>query len=791
MSSPVQPASNGSNRVRIVVATSVMLTFISYWRAAAIVLNDLGSSAFYACGIAEQAIGKSAPWFIVAVMLFSFAVRAVYVESCSMFVRGGVYRVVKEALGGTLAKISVSALMFDYILTGPISGVSAGQYIAGLINEIFATADAHGWIPRAAHSLFHGTPQLDVNWTSVLLALGVTAYFWWENIKGIHESSEKALRVMQVTTVMVVILLGWSALTLVKSGYQPVPLPTPQNLHFSKESLGFLSHSFPEQSLARMFGVLGILMAFGHSVLAMSGEESLAQVNRELAHPKLKNLKRAAIIIAIYSFVFTGLTALLFVMLIPDSVRVPVYKDNLIAGLAMYLWGPQLLRLLFRGFVVVVGFLILSGAVNTAIIGSNGVLNRVSEDGVLADWFRFPHHKYGTSHRIINLVVLLQILTILASRGNVYVLGEAYAFGVIWSFTFNSLAMLVLRFKYKGVRGWKVPPNFTIAGHEIPVGLASVFMVLLSTALINLFTKSVATVAGVSFAVVFFVIFTVSENANRKKYALVEQQMKDHFQLLQRDTVGRDTLNIRAGNVLVPVRDYNTLAHLRWALERINTSEQDVVVMSARVSRFGAAAYDLAMEQIFSDYEQTLFTRAVSVAESFGKRVSLLVVPAGDVWSAIVQTAHNLESSAVVAGLSSKMTPAEQAFALGRAWEAIPEPKQQFVLQIVRPDGVVDTFRIGPHTPTMKNEDVVLLHRLWLNVTREPGLENLHHHDILTEALTRFAHDYGARDRDDILRDLRRATGDGGTALPRRLADQIPTAHKEPTSPRSEEPPQD
>jgi amino acid transporter len=147
MSSPLQPGNSASNKVRIVVATSVMLTFISYWRAAAIVLNDLGSSAFYAAGIAEQAVGKSAPWFILGVMLFSFTVRAVYVESCSMFVRGGVYRVVKEALGGTLAKISVSALMFDYILTGPISGVSAGQYISGLINDIFVTADAHGWYP--------------------------------------------------------------------------------------------------------------------------------------------------------------------------------------------------------------------------------------------------------------------------------------------------------------------------------------------------------------------------------------------------------------------------------------------------------------------------------------------------------------------------------------------------------------------------------------------------------------------------------------------------------------------
>src|SRR5256884_805748 len=136
MGLPFQPAGSATNRVRIVVATSVMLTFISYWRAAAIVLNDLGSSAFYAAGIAEQAVGKSAPWFILAVMLFSFCVRAVYVESCSMFVRGGVYRVVKEAMGGTLAKISVSALLFDYVLTGPISSVSAGQYLAGFVDDI-------------------------------------------------------------------------------------------------------------------------------------------------------------------------------------------------------------------------------------------------------------------------------------------------------------------------------------------------------------------------------------------------------------------------------------------------------------------------------------------------------------------------------------------------------------------------------------------------------------------------------------------------------------------------------
>ena len=128
--------SDRQQAAKIVVATTVALSFISFWRAAAIVLSDLASSAFYAGGIAEQAIGKSAPWFILGVMLFSFAVRSVYMESCSMYVRGGVYVVVRDAMGRFLARLSVSALIFDYILTGPISAVAAGQYLARLVNEI-------------------------------------------------------------------------------------------------------------------------------------------------------------------------------------------------------------------------------------------------------------------------------------------------------------------------------------------------------------------------------------------------------------------------------------------------------------------------------------------------------------------------------------------------------------------------------------------------------------------------------------------------------------------------------
>src|SRR5437588_6452679 len=269
---PTPPASSlKAGPPRVLVATTAMLAFISFWRAAAIVLNDMGSSAFYAGAIAEHFMGKTAPWFVLAIMLLSYAVRAVYIESCSMFVRGGVYRVVKEAMGGTLAKFSVSVLMFDHILTGPISGVSAGLYLVGLLNELL----------RHAHSSF----MLNVNWTAALFAGAVTVYFWWENIKGIPESSEKALRIMYVTTVMVVMMIAWCSYTLLVRGGHLPPLPHLANIKYSDDALGWLKNS----SLPYNVTLIAILIGLGHSVLAMSGEETMAQVYREIEAPKLKN----------------------------------------------------------------------------------------------------------------------------------------------------------------------------------------------------------------------------------------------------------------------------------------------------------------------------------------------------------------------------------------------------------------------------------------------------------------------------------------------------------------------
>lgn len=732
-------AGNGtlSNKTKVVVATTVMLSFISFWRAAAIVLSDLASSAYYAGGIAETQIGKSAPWFILAIMLFSYAVRAIYVESCGMFVRGGVYKVVHEAMGGTLAKVSVSALMFDYILTGPISGVSAGLYLAGIINEMGDRWQIKGLHFNSAHF-------------AAGFALLATVYFWRKNILGMHESSIKALRIMQITTVMVVVLIAWSLLTMLLHGYQPVPLPVKENLHLSQESLGWL-----KGTIAPTFTAVAIMIGLGHSLLAMSGFETLAQVYRELDSPKLLNLKRAGNVIFLYSMLFTSLASFFAVMLIPDSER-PKYLDNLLGGLSMFLAGPPTVKLLFHIFVVVVGTMILAGAVNTAIIGSNGVLNRVAEDGVLPAWFRKPHRKFGTTSRLINTVVLLQILTIVLSQGDVNTLGEAYAFGVVWSFSFNALSVLVLRFKQPENREWKVPINFRIGKTEIPVGLGLITLFLFTLACINIFTKQLATIAGLSFTVVFFLLFFISEKINRAKHEK-HGSADEQFRLDESEEVTQQQIKARPGNVLVACRNPNHLEHLEKVLEKTDTRKIDIVVLSVhRVTAAASGEYDLQPDQIFATAEQNLFTHVVSLAEKAGKHVELLAVAAADPWLGIVQTAQKLQSSRVVCGLSPIFAnnPAEQGRAVGEAWESLEEPRPSMSLEVVLPDSQSKFFNLGPHPPQLWPEDVDRVHRMWLELCARAGGAKLHHRDIVGVALNRLEKQLHSAQYDDVLIDI-------------------------------------
>jgi amino acid transporter/nucleotide-binding universal stress UspA family protein len=668
------------NAAKVIVVSSVTFTFISYWRTAAVVLCDLASTAYYIGGIVENAIGKAAPWFILAVMLFSYAVRSVYIESSSLFVRGGVYRVVKEAMGGFLAKLSVSALMFDYILTGPTSGVSAGQYIVGLVLDT---------LPLIGLEVNPDYVKSIKDAGSVLIACAITLYFFRLNLRGIHESSDKALKIMIATTIMAVVILVWCGVTLAMNGPADPknPLPWQPDLRTRSERppnpvtgkpespLGFIRDAVPGKELDKppteinwftLVGILGLFIAFGHSILAMSGEETLAQVYREVESPKLPNFRKAAFIVFIYSLVLTAGISFLAVLLIPDAERTGTYKDNLIGGLAMYVVGPHLVKLLLNGFVVVVGFLILSGAVNTAIIGSNGVLNRVAEDGVLPDLMLRPHPRYGTTYRLLYLILVLQLFTIIVTWGNMDILGEAYAFGVVWSFVFKAAAMVVLRFKDPTPREFKVPFNIRLGRYEIPIGLTLIFLVLLLTAVINFLTKEVATYGGMAFTALFLTIFLVSEHFHERKRKGKHHEHLEQFNRQIREEITPTTLGLtKTYRKLVAIRSPQNLFMLEKALAETDPVTTSVVVMTAKVLPAGDT-HEAPPELDY--YDERLLTAVVDRAERAGKEVRPLIVPTNNPLHAVLKTAQDLQVQELVMGASNKYTADEQLEQIGFYW---------------------------------------------------------------------------------------------------------------------------
>src|SRR5579872_1384111 len=337
----------------VIIVGSVMFSFISYWRVAAVVLCDLASTAFYIGGVVEQAIGPAAPWYILAVMLFSYAVRAVYIESCSLFVRGGVYRVVKEAIGAFPAKAAVSALLFDYILTGPISAASAGQYLIGWFLELMALVDPNLAITETARRA-----EIKQYGAIVLVWCGITLV-----VKG--PVNRVPIRPDLSPKVQYEVETGPDRMTgelreqwkrdpatgklvpQLDAEGREVPRTNSITGH-QEDPLGFLPSLFPSLAerlrsfdhVLSFIGILGLALAFGHSILAMSGEETMAQVYREVESPKLPNFKKAAFVIFAYSLILTAGISFLAILLIPDEVRIKEYADNLLGGLAMHVIGP-------------------------------------------------------------------------------------------------------------------------------------------------------------------------------------------------------------------------------------------------------------------------------------------------------------------------------------------------------------------------------------------------------------------------------------------------------------------
>jgi hypothetical protein len=309
--------------------------------------------------------------------------------------------------------------------------------------------------------------------------------------------------------------------------------------------------------------------------------------------------------------------------------------------------------------------------------------------------------------------------------------------------------VIVLRFQ-RNDQEYKTPLNVRIGRFEIPVGLVLTSLILFAVALANLFSKRIATLSGVSFMIVLFFIFTISER-------LMRAQRRDSglelFNLDIRDDVSAGTLHVRPGCVLVAVRDYNRMPHLQSVLNKTSVRKHDIVVMSVRaVSKAGAGEYGLSRNQLFAEYEQELFTHVVSMAEKQGKPVELVVIPGLNPFDAMVQTAARLRASRLVTGVSARMASEELARRIGQAWERLPEPRHAFSLEIISEGRPSIFVNLGPHPPRLWPGDIDLAHRMWLELSEKFGAR-LHHRDIVGVALRRMSRDLQSR-RQDVMSDI-------------------------------------
>jgi hypothetical protein len=276
----------------------------------------------------------------------------------------------------------------------------------------------------------------------------------------------------------------------------------------------------------------------------------------------------------------------------------------------------------------------------------------------------------------------------------------------------------------------------------------------------NLFTKKIATIYGLSFTLALFAVFWYSARRNAARRA-AEGPAQEEFNLEIRPGVDPEALQVKAGCVAVAVRDYTRMEHLKKVLRSSRDAKAGIVVMTIRpVSPPGAGEHELSEKQMFGAYERELFSHVVAAAEAEGRTVSLLAAPATDPFYAMVAAANQLRASRLVTGVSPVMPPQELARRIGNAWERLPAPRHSFALEVAGAEGAPLTVILGPHAPRLSEEELQLLHELWLRLSQEAGQPGaIHHADVAALALRRLARDLEAGKAHEILQELRRRPG--------------------------------
>ncbi len=713
----------------VVLASRALVSYVSAWRATARALGELGGAAFFIVGVAWSALGTSAPWFVLAVVACSVAARAADIEARALFIPGGLYGKVRETFGGFTAKTAAAALLLDRLMLGSLAAIFAGHYAAALAQALFYAR---------LTSL-----RLSAETLPLLVSVFVIGTIWWLQRQGRPVPDLAVSRAIAVIVAALAMLVLWGAVTI-RLRASTVPLLSP--LTQLAAGLPVLFSRFPSAI------VMAALLAtgFGHALAALGSTDTLGQVTVDLEQPRIRNLQRTARLVAAFGLLITAGLSFCFVMLVPAS-ELAVWSGAPLAGVALYLAGPEWLRFLCFAAIAITAVVFLSVTCRSATAGAQTVLARLVDEGVLDVEFRRLHYRFGTPFRLIDVAAAAQMGVVLVSGGQGPWLARAYAMAVIWSTVLKTAALVRLRFIRREKRAYRVPLNLRIGRHELPVGLLLLGLVLslAGTGLVvALDAPSIAALAVIiSVTALLIGAERITENKPRTAAAGL-----DEFQLLPSADVNLRQVHARPGNLLVPVRKPHSLTHLLAALRE--AGDRDVVAMTVRLVGIDVPD-DQTIDPHATDEERKLLSAVVALAERERRAVSLLIVRGVNVFDSVIETAMRLRSADIHVGESETLSTDDQARLLGDAWERAPDPRPADLRLIVHhPSGRAAAYQLGVHAPALQPQDFDHIHRLWLDVVRAVG-PHVHHRDVVRAALKHMEQELSGPNRDEALRLVR------------------------------------
>ena len=707
--------------IRVVLTSTALLPFLSVRKAAALSIAQLGIAAFFIAAMTRSALGESAVWFVLAATIVAALARAIDIESWAQLIPGGFVSHVATAFGPRAAPLAKGVALTERVLLGGLASVIVGHYMA----SVSATAIA-GW-------RFTGFVRPED--LATLISIGLLGGLWLPTRIGRSIGRDASERGIWVGVAILLVAMLWGAIAVVRQG-------------FDISSVAAAPPISARTGWAPLDAVLGILLGFAVTLPVLGGGEVLSHAARELAPPRVRALRRTAVLTVVFAGLVTTFGTFLFLALVPDREQ-PLWANAPLAGIAQHLTGPAGLRVLMAVALAAAAVLVLGPAARAAIDDAEQMLHRASNDGTMPSGLASLHTRFGTPARAVDVAVVAMIVVILAGGGRVSWLSRAYAISAAAMLVASVAALVRLRRTRQGTTPFTAWGNVRWRGRDQPAGLTACGAVVAASSAAMIVSGDIPSIAAASLVVSVALWFTA---AGRHAPPIETDADERAFDLLLAAELSPDQVEARPGNVLVPVRNPHLLAHVAAALQ--TPGDRDVVVMTARLLDVDVSE-ETASQPTPTAYERRLLSDVVALGERVGRPVRLLIVPTRNVVDAIVGTVIRLRSSDVYVGESSTLSAVDQARLLGEAWERADKPEALDVrLVIYHRSGRADTYHLGAHPPSLTSGDLDLIHRLWLDAVKSVG-PHVHHDDVVRAALKQMEEQLTGTNRDAAIAAIR------------------------------------